>query len=248
MPKKSTPKKASAPTKTPAPKKAAPKKAAPKKPPPKKASAPNKEITSDIEASASHLPAVSKKTFTAKKNVEADIEDFDLEEYKASAQDTSRHSRSFSVHSPLFRYSPSRSRHSPSRSRRSQSRRSRRSRSPSGRSRRSHSRHRQSRRSRSRSWSRRPSQRPPLPRSHKRLVFDTEYEAAAYVAERPQLLKIANEMASYDGLDASDKEDRSVVLSQQVRCLLLYSKTQYKTHKMSLGINDVSNIFKMFVL
>ena len=263
MLKKSTPKKASAPTKTPAPKKAAPKKAAPKKPPPKKASAPNKEITSDIEASASHLPAVSKKTFTAKKNVEADIEDFDLEEYKASAQDTSRHSRSFSVHSPLFRYSPSRSRHSPSRSRRSQSqrsrhspspsqrsqsRRSRRSRSPSGRSRRSHSRHRRSRRPRSRSWSRRPSQRPPLPRSHKRLVFDTEYEAAAYVAERPQLLKIANEMASYDGLDASDKEDRSVVLSQQVRCLLLYSKTQYKTHKMSLGINDVSNIFKMFVL
>src|SRR5256714_14985046 len=239
MLKKSTPKKASAPTKTPAPKKAAPKKAAPKKPPPKKASAPNKEITSDIEASASHLPAVSKKTFTAKKNVEADIEDFDLEEYKASAQDTSRHSRSFSVHSPLFRYSPSRSRHSlsrsersqsqrsrhsPSRSRRSQSRRSRhspsrsrRSRSPSGRSRRSHSRHRRSRRSRSRSWSRRPSQRPPLPRSHKRLVFDTEYEAAAYVAERPQLLKIGNVMASYDGLDASDKEDRSVVLSQHVR-------------------------------
>src|SRR2546423_4065100 len=285
MLKKSTPKKASAPTKTPAPKKAAPKKAVPKKPPHKKASAPNKEITSDIEASASHLPAVPKKTFTAKKNVEADIEDFDLEEYKASAQDTSRHSRSFSVHSPLFRYSPSRSRHSPSRSRRSQSQRSRhspsrsrrsqsqrsrhspsrsrrsqsrrsrrspsrsrRSRSPSGRSRRSHSRHRRSRRSRSRSWSRRPSQRPPLPRSHKRLVFDTEYEAAAYVAERPQLLKIANEMASYDGLDASDKEDRSVVLSQQVRCLLLYSKTQYKTHKMSLGINDVSNIFKMFVL
>src|SRR5437763_7017122 len=293
MPKKSTPKKASAPTKTPAPKKTAPKKAVPKKPPPKKASAPNKEITSDIEASASHLPAVSKKTFTAKKNVEADIEDFNLEEYKASAQDTSRHSRSFSVHSPLFRYSLSRSRHSPSRSRRSQSqrsrhspsrsrrsqsqrsrhspsrsrrsqsrrsrhspsrsrrsqsRRSRRSRSPSGRSRRSHSRHRRSRRSRSRSWSRRPSQRPPLPRSHKRLVFDTEYEAAAYVAERPQLLKIANEMASYDGLDASDKDDRSVVLSQQVRCLLLYSKTQYNTHKMSLGINDVSNIFKMFVL
>src|SRR5205823_3600483 len=69
--------------------------------------------------------AVSKKTFTAKKNVEADIEDFDLEEYKASAQDTSRHSRSFSMHSPLFRYSPSRSRHSPSRSRRSQSQRSR---------------------------------------------------------------------------------------------------------------------------
>jgi len=80
MLKKSTPKKASAPTKTPAPKKAAL-----KKPPPKKASAPNKEITSDIEASASHLPAVSKKTFTAKKNVEADIEYFDLEEYKASA-------------------------------------------------------------------------------------------------------------------------------------------------------------------
>src|SRR2546421_1318790 len=49
MPKKSTPKKASASTKTPAPKKAAPKKAAPKKPPPKKASAPNKEITLDIE-------------------------------------------------------------------------------------------------------------------------------------------------------------------------------------------------------
>src|SRR5205085_5770616 len=51
-------------------------------------------------------------------------------------------------------------------------------------------------------------------------------------------------MASYDGLDASDKEDRSIVLSQQVRCLLLYSKTQYKTHKMSLEINDVSNILK----
>src|SRR5437588_4341110 len=129
MLKKSTPKKVSALTKTPAPKKAAPKKVAPKKPPPKKASAPNKEITSDIEASASHLPAVSKKTFTAKKNVEADIEDFDLEEYKASAQDTSQHSRSFSVHSPLFRYSRSRSqrsqsqrsRHSPSRLQRSQS-------------------------------------------------------------------------------------------------------------------------------
>ena len=102
MPKKFTPKKASAPTKTPAPKKAAPKKAAPKKPPLKKASAPNKEITLDIKALASHLPPVPKKTFTAKKNVKADIEDFDLEEYKASAQDTSRHSRSFSVHSPLF--------------------------------------------------------------------------------------------------------------------------------------------------
>src|SRR6185369_11106743 len=109
MLKKSTPKKASAPTKTPAPKKAAP-----KKPLPKKAFAPNKKITSDIEASASHLPPVPKKTFTAKKNVEADIEDFNLEEYKASAQDTLRHSCSFSVHSPLFLYSPSRSRHSPS--------------------------------------------------------------------------------------------------------------------------------------
>src|SRR2546421_6248258 len=116
MPKKSTPKKVSAPTKTPAPKKAALKKAALKKPSPKKASVPNKEITLDIEALASHLPPVPKKTFTAKKNVKADIEDFDLEEYKASAQDTSRHSRSFSVHSPLFRYSPSRSRHSQSRS------------------------------------------------------------------------------------------------------------------------------------
>src|SRR2546422_280109 len=109
MLKKSTPKKASALTKTPAPKKAAP-----KKPPLKKTSAPNKEITSDIEASASHLPAVPKKTFTAKKNVKANIKDFDLEEYKASAQDTSRHSRSFSVHSSLFRYSHSRSRHSQS--------------------------------------------------------------------------------------------------------------------------------------
>ena len=88
MLKKSTPKKASALTKTPALKKAAPKK-----------TAPNKEITSDIEASASHLPPVPKKTFTAKKIVKADIEDFDLEEYKASAQDTSH---SFSVHSPLF--------------------------------------------------------------------------------------------------------------------------------------------------
>ncbi len=43
------------------------------------------------------------------------------------------------------------------------------------------------------------------------------------MAERPQLLKIANEMANYDG--ASEKEDRTVVLSQQVRCLLLYNKT-----------------------
>src|SRR2546430_12288336 len=86
------------------------------------------------KASASHLPAVSKKTFTAKKNVEADIEDFDLEEYKASAQDTSRHSRSFSVHSPLFRYSPSLLRHSPSQSRHSQSQRLRHSPSRSRRS------------------------------------------------------------------------------------------------------------------
>src|SRR2546423_4567275 len=114
MPKKFTPKKASAPTKTSASKKAAPKKAVPKKatlkkPPPKKASAPNKEITSDIEVSASHLPPVPKKTFTAKKNVEVDIKDFDLEKYKVSVQDTSRHSHSFLVHSPLFRYSPSRS-------------------------------------------------------------------------------------------------------------------------------------------
>src|SRR5438874_4832902 len=105
MPKKSTPKKTSASTETPAPKKAAPKKAAHKKPPPKKVSVPNKEITSDIEASASHLPVVSKKTFTAKKNVKANIEDFNLKEYKVSAQNTSQHSRSFSVHSPLFRYS-----------------------------------------------------------------------------------------------------------------------------------------------
>ena len=82
MLKKSTPKKASAPTKTPAPKKAAPKKTVPKKaapkkaapkkavlkkPPPKKASAPNKEITSDIEASASHLPAVSKRHLQPKR-------------------------------------------------------------------------------------------------------------------------------------------------------------------------------------
>ena len=88
MLKKFTPKKASAPTKTPALKKAAPKKAAPKKPPPKKTSAPNKKITSDIEASASHLSPVPKKTFTAKKNVEADIEDFNLEEYKASVHGT----------------------------------------------------------------------------------------------------------------------------------------------------------------
>src|SRR6185369_2946963 len=103
MSKKSTPKKVSALTKTPALKKAAPKKTAPKKPPPKKASAPNKKITSDIEASASHLPPVPKKTFTAKKNVEANIEDFNLKEYKVSAQDTSQHLHSFSVHSPLFR-------------------------------------------------------------------------------------------------------------------------------------------------
>ena len=102
MLKKFTLKKASALTKTPALKKAAPKKTAPKKPPPKKASAPNTEITSDIEASASHLPAVPKKTFTAKKNVEADIDDFDLEEYKVSAQNTSWHSHSFLVHFPLF--------------------------------------------------------------------------------------------------------------------------------------------------
>ena|SRR2546421_1802826 len=102
MPKKFTPKKVSVLTKTLAPKKAASKKATLKKPPPKKASAPNKEITSDIKASASYFPPVPKKTFTAKKNVEADIEDFNLEEYKMSVQDTSRHSRSFSVHSPLF--------------------------------------------------------------------------------------------------------------------------------------------------
>ena len=80
----------------------APKKAALKKPPPKKASASNKKITLDIEASASHLPPVPKKTFTAKKNVEADIDDFDLEEYKVSAQNTSWHSHSFLVHFPLF--------------------------------------------------------------------------------------------------------------------------------------------------
>ena len=102
MPKKSTPKKTFAPTKTPAYKKAAPNKTTLKKPPPNNVSVPNKKITSDIEASASHLPPVPKKTFTAKKNVEADIDDFDLEEYKVSAQNTSWHSHSFLVHFPLF--------------------------------------------------------------------------------------------------------------------------------------------------
>src|SRR5438270_12191272 len=85
------------------------KQTAPKKPPLKKASAPKKETTSDIEASASNLPPVSKKTFTAKKNVKSDIEDFNLEADKVSAQDTSQHSRSFSVHSSVFQYSLSRS-------------------------------------------------------------------------------------------------------------------------------------------
>src|SRR5947209_7441351 len=112
MLKKFTLKKASALKKAPVSKQAAPKKAALKKPPLKKASAPKKETNSDIEASASNLPPVSKKTFTAKKNVESDIEDFDLEEDKPSAQDTSQHSRSFSVHFPLFRYSLPQSQHS----------------------------------------------------------------------------------------------------------------------------------------
>src|SRR5581483_10507573 len=86
---------------------------APKTPVPKKASTSkstskvsvSKASTSNIEASESNLPPVPKKTFTTKKNTEihaTDIKDFDLEEYKMSAQDTSRHSRSLSVHSPFM--------------------------------------------------------------------------------------------------------------------------------------------------
>ncbi|CAG8766445.1 24172_t:CDS:2 [Dentiscutata erythropus] len=47
------------------------------------------------------------------------------------------------------------------------------------------------------------------------LLFNTNYEAAAYVAERPKLLKIANQMAQYDGLRKSDNEERTDILTQQ---------------------------------
>ncbi|CAG8776392.1 12869_t:CDS:2, partial [Dentiscutata erythropus] len=40
------------------------------------------------------------------------------------------------------------------------------------------------------------------------------YEAAAYVAERPELLKIAVQMAQYDGLKVSDNKEKTTVLTQ----------------------------------
>ncbi|CAG8726002.1 17018_t:CDS:2, partial [Dentiscutata erythropus] len=37
-----------------------------------------------------------------------------------------------------------------------------------------------------------------LPNSHKTLLFRSDYKAAAFVAEQPELLKIANQIAHYD--------------------------------------------------
>ncbi|CAG8491462.1 307_t:CDS:2 [Racocetra fulgida] len=53
-----------------------------------------------------------------------------------------------------------------------------------------------------------------LPKSRKTLSFESDYEAAAYVAERPKLLKITNQMAQYDGLKVSDNEEKTTVLTQ----------------------------------
>ena len=103
-----------------------------------KVSVSKKASTSNIEALESNLPPVPKKTFTTKKNTEihaTDGKDLNLEEYKASAQDT-LHLPSVLQYSPsqsrCSRYSLSRSRHSQSQSQHSLSHsRSRRSRSPS---------------------------------------------------------------------------------------------------------------------
>ncbi|CAG8572040.1 18300_t:CDS:2 [Gigaspora rosea] len=78
-------------------------------------------------------------------------------------------------------------------------------------SRRSHSRqHSHSRRSRSQSPRSRSKSSQIQLNSRRKLVFSSEYEAAAYVAERSELLKIANDMAHYDGLKMSDNEERNM--------------------------------------
>ncbi|RIB05867.1 hypothetical protein C2G38_2253576 [Gigaspora rosea] len=83
-------------------------------------------------------------------------------------------------------------------------------------SRRSHSRqHSHSRRSRSQSPRSRSKTSQIQLNSRRKLVFSSEYEAAAYVAERSEHLKIANDMAHYDGLKMSDNEERNMVLTQQ---------------------------------
>ncbi|CAG8765077.1 19677_t:CDS:2, partial [Racocetra fulgida] len=56
------------------------------------------------------------------------------------------------------------------------------------------------------------------PHSRKKIVFESEYKAAVYISERPELLKIANKMAQYDGLKGSDNK-KPEVLTQQLRLL-----------------------------
>ncbi|CAG8810022.1 13282_t:CDS:2, partial [Cetraspora pellucida] len=44
----------------------------------------------------------------------------------------------------------------------------------------------------------------------KTLLFESDYKVAAYVAEQPELLKIVNQMAYYDGLKMSDNEEKTM--------------------------------------
>ncbi|CAG8710795.1 18143_t:CDS:2, partial [Racocetra fulgida] len=49
----------------------------------------------------------------------------------------------------------------------------------------------------------------------KALILYLEYEAAAYIFERSELLKIANKIAQYDGLKESDDEKPEVLTQQK---------------------------------
>ncbi|KAF0530838.1 hypothetical protein F8M41_012004 [Gigaspora margarita] len=51
--------------------------------------------------------------------------------------------------------------------------------------------------------------------SRKSLSYNSDYEAAAYVAERQNLLKVANQMAQHEGLTKSDNKESTDVLTQQ---------------------------------
>ncbi|CAG8778475.1 16117_t:CDS:2, partial [Dentiscutata erythropus] len=67
------------------------------------------------------------------------------------------------------------------------------------------------------------------PNNCKILLFKSDYEAAAYVAERPELLKIAVQIAQYDGLKVSDNEEKTTVLTQ----LLISKKLSKQKQKLA---------------
>ncbi|CAG8795226.1 17490_t:CDS:2, partial [Dentiscutata erythropus] len=65
--------------------------------------------------------------------------------------------------------------------------------------------------------------------------------AAAYIAERQKLLKIANQMAQYNGLTKSDNKENIDVLTQQVRVQHLTKAIIYKCVKLCFLLRKFSH-------